>query len=262
MKMKKFLTTLTVALLLTSAVGTAHAANNESLRFGIDPTYAPYGSKDPSGKIVGFDVDLGDEICKRLHAKCLWVQCDFDGLIPALKARKFDGILSSMLVTPARAQEIAFSDKLYAAQSRLIVKKGSTLQPTPQSLAGKKVGVQQGTVDETYARTYWAPKGVEVVAYQNQDLVYEDLKLARLDASLQDRVQAALGFLKTPNGADYTFSGAPLNDESIYGVGTAIGLRKNDNELRSRINAAIAAMHQDGTFDRLEKKYFDFDIYK
>ena len=102
--MKKLLMSLTVALLLTCGLDTANATNSESIRFGIDPTYAPYGSKDPSGKIVGFDVDLGDEICKRLNAKCVWVQCDFDGLIPALKARKFDAILSSMLVTPARAQ--------------------------------------------------------------------------------------------------------------------------------------------------------------
>src|ERR1700741_4782895 len=118
-------------------------------------------------------------------------------MIPALRARKIDGILSCMMVTPKRAEEISFSDKLYAAQSRLIVKKGSLLQPTAESLAHKKVGVQQGTVEETYAKTYWGSKGVEIISYQNQDLVYADLKLGRLDASLQDGVQAALGFLKT-----------------------------------------------------------------
>ncbi|MFM0341531.1 ABC transporter substrate-binding protein [Paraburkholderia fungorum] len=259
--MKRFLATLTIALLAVSGFEAAYAKDSDSIHFGVDPSYAPFESKSADGKLVGFDIDLGDEICKHLHAKCVWVENDFDGMIPALKARKFDGILSSMMVTPKRAQEVSFSDKLYAAQSRLIVKRGSPLQPTAESLAHKKVGVQQGTVEETYAKTYWGPKGVEVIPYQNQDLVYADLKLGRLDASLQDGVQASLGFLKTPNGADYTFSGASLKGADILGAGTAIGLRKGDDELRGRIDDAISAIRKDGTYDRLQKKYFDFDIY-
>ena len=258
--MKKLLTAVTIALLATSSLY-AFAKDGDSIRFGVDPSYAPFESKNASGKLVGFDIDLGEAICQHAHAKCVWVESDFDGMIPALQARKFDGILSSMMITPKRAQEISFSNKLYAAQSRLIVKKGSPLKPTAESLANKKVGVQQGTAEETYAKTYWKPKNVEVISYQNQDLVYADLKLGRLDASLQDSVQAALGFLKTPGGAGFAFSGPALKDTEILGAGTAIGMRKNDADLNRRVNDAISAIRQDGTYERLQKKYFDFDIY-
>jgi len=252
---KKLLATLSVALLALSA-GAAHAKDWSTIRFGVDASYAPFESKAPDGKVVGFDVDLGNEICRRLHAKCVWVEQDFDGMIPALKARKFDGVLSSMTITPARAAQIAFSAKLFQTPTRLVAKKGSTLQPTAESLKGKSVGVEQGTIQETYAKTNWAPKGVNVVPYQNQDQVYADMLSGRLDAALQDEVQADLGFLKTPRGAGFQFAGAEIPTGAA-----AIGLRKEDTDLKAKIDQAIADMIKDGTYKKLEAKYFDFDVY-
>ncbi|HEY1611737.1 MAG TPA: ABC transporter substrate-binding protein [Paraburkholderia sp.] len=253
--MKKLLAALSVALLALSA-GVAHAKDWTTVRFGVDASYAPFESKAPDGKVVGFDIDLGNEICRRLNAKCVWVEQDFDGLIPALKAKKFDAVLSSMTVTPQRAQQIAFSSKLFNTPTRLVAKKGSPLQPTPESLKGKSVGVEQGTTQETYAKANWAPKGVNVVPYQNQDEVYADLMSGRLDAALQDEVQADLGFLKTPRGAGFQFAGPEIPTGAA-----AIGLRKEDTDLQTKINGAIAAMIKDGTYKKIEAKYFDFDVY-
>src|SRR6516164_3622376 len=142
--MKKLVIVAALALASTAAV----AKDLSVIRFGVDPTYAPFESKAPDGKLLGFDIDLGNAICAKLHAKCVWVESDFDGMIPALKARKFDGILSSMNVTEKRMREIDFSDKLYNAPSRLVAKKGSNLLPTAESLKGKRVGVVQGTIHE------------------------------------------------------------------------------------------------------------------
>ena len=253
--MKKLLAALSVALLAVSA-GAAHAKDWTTIRFGVDASYAPFESKAPDGKVVGFDVDLGNEICRRLNAKCVWVEQDFDGMIPALKAKKFDGVLSSMTITPQRAQQIAFSAKLFNTPTRLVAKKGSPLQATADSLKGKTVGVEQGTIQETYAKTNWAPKGVNVVPYQNQDQVYADLLSGRLDAALQDEVQADLGFLKTPRGAGFQFAGAEIPTGAA-----AIGLRKEDTDLKAKIDKAIADMIKDGTYKKLEAKYFDFDVY-
>ena len=253
--MKKLLAALSVALLAVSA-GAAHAKDWTTIRFGVDASYAPFESKAPDGKVVGFDVDLGNEICRRLNAKCVWVEQDFDGMIPALKAKKFDGVLSSMTITPQRAQQIAFSAKLFNTPTRLVAKKGSPLQATADSLKGKTVGVEQGTIQETYAKTNWAPKGVNVVPYQNQDQVYADLLSGRLDAALQDEVQADLGFLKTPRGAGFQFAGAEIPTGAA-----AIGLRKEDTDLKAKIDKAIADMIKDGTYKKIEKKYFDFDVY-
>lgn len=182
-------------------------------------------------------------------------------MIPALKARKFDGVLSSMSVTEKRLAQIAFTDKINNVPPRLVARRGSNLQPTAESLQGKSVGVEQGSTQETYARTYWEPKGVIVRTYQTQDLVYQDLLSGRLDASLQSSVQVDLGFLKTAKGANFEFAGPPLHDPKTLGVGSAIGVRKDDDALRTQINQALASLIQDGTYQRIAKKYFSFDIY-
>ncbi|MGF6770145.1 lysine/arginine/ornithine transport system substrate-binding protein [Paraburkholderia sp. GAS199] len=258
--MKKLLAALMVALLATVSIG-AHAKDWSTIRFGVDASYAPFESKGSDGKLVGFDIDLGNEICARLKAKCVWVENDFDGMIPALKAKKFDGVLSSMSMTPQRAEQIAFSSKLFNTPTRLVTKKGSGVMPTADSLKGKTVGVEQGTIQETYAKTYWEPKGTKVVPYQNQDQVYADLLSGRLDASLQDAVEAEIGFLKTPRGAGYEFAGKDLVDEKILGNGAGIGMRKEDTDLKAKVDKAIADIIKDGTYKKLEKKYFDFDVY-
>jgi len=252
---KKLLAALSVTLLAMSA-GVAHAKDWTTIRFGVDASYAPFESKAPDGKVVGFDVDLGNEICRRLKAKCVWVEQDFDGMIPALKAKKFDAVLSSMTITPQRSEQIAFSEKLFDTPTRLVAKKGSSLQPTAESLKGKSVGVEQGTIQETYAKANWAPKGVNVVPYQNQDQVYADLLSGRLDAALQDEVQADLGFLKTPRGVGFQFAGPEIPTGAA-----AIGLRKEDTDLKTKIDGAINGMIKDGTYKKIEAKYFDFDVY-
>ena len=197
--MKK--TVLALSLLVgLSATAASYAALPQTVRIGTDTTYAPFSSKDAKGDFVGFDIDLGNEMCKRMQIKCTWVASDFDALIPSLKAKKIDAIISSLSITEKRQQEIAFSDKLYAADSRLIAAKGSPIKPTLDSLKGKHVGVLQGSTQEAYANDNWRSKGVDVVAYANQDLIYSDLTAGRLDAALQDEVAASEGFLKQPAG--------------------------------------------------------------
>ncbi|BBF87087.1 histidine ABC transporter, histidine-binding periplasmic protein precursor HisJ [Aquitalea magnusonii] len=257
--MRKVITAVSLALMATSFG--AFAKDWKEIRFGVDASYAPFESKAPNGQLVGFDIDLGNEICARLKAKCVWVENDFDGMIPALKAKKFDGVLSSMSINEARLKEINFSAKLFNTPTRMVAKAGSGLQPTAASLKGKRVGVEQGTIQEAYAKAHWAPGGVEVVPYQNQSLVLADLASGRLDASLQDAIQADEGFLKKPEGKGFAFAGGNLNDPKTLGTGAGIGLRKEDTDLKAAIDKAIAGMLKDGTYKKIEKKYFTFDVY-
>lgn len=222
---------------------------------------APFSSKDAKGEFVGFDIDPGNELCKRIAVKCTGVGSDFDALFPSLKAKKIDAIISSLSITEKRQQEIAFSDRLYTADSRLIAVKGSPIQLAIESLKGKHVGVLQGSTQEAFGNDNWRSKGVDVVAYANQDLIYSDLAAGRLDAAFQDEVAASEGFLKQPIGKDYEFGGPSIKDEKLFGVGTGMGLRKEDNELREVLNKAFAEMRADGTWQNLAKKYFDFDVY-
>ncbi|GJH11448.1 ABC transporter substrate-binding protein [Caballeronia novacaledonica] len=257
--MKRLLTVLLGSMLAVS-IG-VHAKEWSTIRFGVDASYPPFESKAPDGTLVGFDIDVGNELCRRLNAKCVWVENAFDGMIPGLKSRKFDGVLSTMSMTPARVKQIAFSSKLFHVPTRLVAKRDSSIQPTADSLAGKTVGVEQGSMQETYAKAHWGAKGVKVVSYADQDQVYQDLLAGRLDASLQNAVQAERGFLDTPRGKPYGFAGGALEDSAIFGPGTAIGLRKEDTDLKEKLDGAIAAMIKDGTYKRIEQKYFDFDIY-
>ena len=228
------------------------------LRLGIDPTYPPMDVKMPDGTVTGFDVDLADEICRRIAMHCQWVEMEFSGMIPALQARKIDAIISSMAITEKRMQQIAFSTKLFQFKSRLIAKTGTPLTVSAEGLRGKRIGVQSGTQFETYAQKNWQPGGVEVVAYQSQEGVFEDLMAGRLDAALLGSVEADNGFLKTPRGKGFGFVGGPLE---MGDHGTGIGLRKDDVALKASIDSAIAGMRADGTYQKIAHKYFDFDVY-
>ena len=124
--MKKRVLALSLMLGLSSAAS-VFAAVPGSIRIGTDPTYPPFESKNAQGQLVGFDIDLANEICKRIHTQCTYVESDFDALIPSLKAKKIDAIISSLSITAKRQEEIAFSEKLYAANARLVAPKGSKI---------------------------------------------------------------------------------------------------------------------------------------
>ncbi|MBS0846805.1 histidine ABC transporter substrate-binding protein HisJ [Citrobacter sp. JGM124] len=258
--MKKRVLSLSLLVALFAA-SSSFAAIPKNLRIGTDPTYAPFEEKNAKGELVGFDIDLAKELCNRMNTQCVFVEGPLDGLIPSLKAKKIDAIMSSLSITERRKKEIDFTDKLYAADSRLVVAKGSPITPDVATLKGKRVGVLQGTTQETYGNEHWAPIGIEIVSYQGQDSIYADLLAGRIDAAFQDEVAASEGFLKVPAGAGYQFGGPAIKDEILFGVGTGMGVRKNDNELREALNTAFAEMRKDGTYDKLAKKYFDFNVY-
>ena len=257
--MKRTLLTLS-ALTLCLAAGAALAKDYKELRFGVDPSYAPFESKAADGSLVGFDIDLGNAMCVELKVKCRWVESDFDGTIPGLKANKFDGVISSMTVTPAREKVIDFSSELFSGPTALVYKKGSTVGIDLASLKGKKVGYEQGTIQEAYAKQVLDKAGVETQAYANQDQVYADLISGRLDASIQDMLQAELGFLKSPQGVDYEVS--PPVDSPLLPAKTAVGIAKGNSELKALINKGIQALHDDGTYAAIQKKHFgDLNLY-
>ena len=256
--MKKFALCVALAVMATAAM----AKEWKTVRIGVDASYPPFESMAPNGQVVGFDVDLTKALCEKMSIKCVWVPQNFDGIIPALKGKKYDIIVSSLTVTDKRREQIDFTDKLFDAPARMIAKTGSPLLPMVESLKGKRVGVEQGSTQEAYAKAYWEPKGVTIVPYQNQDQVYADLATGRLDAALQDELQADAGFLRTPRGKGFAWAGPEVKDPKTIGEGTAIGVRKEDGDLKAKLNKALADIHQDGTFKRLEKQYFDVDIYQ
>lgn len=251
---------LWLAVVIASTAGAAHAQSSGTLRFGIEAAYPPFESKTPAGELQGFDVDLGKAVCAQMKVKCVWVENAFDGLIPALQARKFDVINSAMNITAKRRQSIDFTPAIYVVPIVMVAKKGSGLLPDVKSLQGKHVGVLQGSSQEDFLKAHWANVGVNVVSYQDQDQVWADLLAGRLDAGVQEAQTAQDGFLNKSEGRDYAFAGEPLKDPATLGEGTGFGLRKGDKALQEKVNAALAALKKNGTLSALSVKYFNRDI--
>lgn len=250
-----------LASLFAPGIATPAWADASSMRFGIEAQYPPFESKDASGHLQGLDVDIGKAVCEQAHLTCTWVETSFDGLIPALQGRKFDAINSAMNATAQRRHTIDFTTVIYRVPTQLIARADSGLAATPESLKGKHVGVLQGSIQEAYAKAHWAPAGVDVVSYQDQNQVYADLVAGRLDATLVLAPAGQEGFLSRPDGKGFAFVGQPVRDEKILGSGIAFGIRRGDDALRTRLDAAIEKLQADGVVKALARKYLgDIDV--
>jgi polar amino acid transport system substrate-binding protein len=253
--MKNYVLSLVAALMLGGA------ATAETIKVGVaaEP-YPPFTSPDASGTWVGWEIDMMNAVCKQAQLDCVVTPTAWDGIIPALTSGQIDAIMSSMSITDDRKQTIDFSDKYYNTPTAIAVAAGSGLKATPESLAGKIVGVQVATIHETYVQKYFAPTAAEVKTYQTLDEVYQDLAAGRIDAAVADSIPVA-DFLNSESGKTCCeLAGNVADDPAILGQGIGVGLRKGD-PLLARFNDAIKAVRADGTYETISKKYFSFDPY-
>ncbi|BAN49980.1 ABC transporter substrate-binding protein [Metapseudomonas resinovorans] len=258
--MKKIALLGAMALSLLSPL-VAFADDAKPLRIGIEAAYPPFAFKTPDGKITGFDYDIGNALCEEMKVECKWIEQEFDGLIPALKVRKFDAVLSSMTITEERLKSVDFTNKYYHTPARLAMKEGTVINDPLVDLKGKKVGVQRASIYDRYATEVFAPAGVEVVRYSSQNEIFLDMTAGRLDATLADVVNIDDGFLKTDAGKGFTLVGPAFTEKKYFGEGAGIAVRKGDKALAEKINAAIAAIRANGKYKEVQDKYFKFDVY-
>ncbi len=238
---------------------TAAAAGMDKVRMGTEGAYPPFNYIDENGELQGFDVDIGNALCTAMKVECEWVTNDWDGIIPALMAKKYDTIIASMSITEDRMKKIGFSDKYYTTPAKFVRMKGSGIEITREDLAGKTIGVQSATIHEDFLRGEYGDI-VEIKTYGTQDEANLDFAAGRVDLLLADSVALLEGFLETDAGKDAEFVGPDFTDPKYFGLGAGIGVRKEDTELRDMLNAAIAQIRADVTYDRINAKYFDFDV--
>jgi arginine/ornithine transport system substrate-binding protein len=249
-----------LAAVLAFGAGAAAAKDWTKIRMATEGAYAPFNYVTPDGQLAGFDVDIANALCAEMKAECTLVKQDWDGMIPALLARKYDAIIASMSITEERKERVDFTDKYYHTPARLAAKKGAGLEATAEGLAGKKIGVQRETIHDKFATDNWGDTA-EIVRYGTQDEANLDAVAGRVDALLADMVVLDAGFLKTDLGKDFEFTGPEFNDPKWFGPGAGIAVRKQDKDLTEKLNQAIAAIRANGTYDKIAKKYFDFNIY-
>jgi polar amino acid transport system substrate-binding protein len=258
--MKRLIQCFTAAALLTLAAATGAEARTVKFSVSAEP-YPPFASKTPSGKWEGFEVDLIWAICKHLPKsdRCKLTATAWDGIIPALTAKKIDVIFASMSITDERKKTIDFTIPYYNTPAAIMARKDSSIAIDPASAKGKTIGVQTATIHENYADKYFKPAGANIKVYNTQDEANSDLAAGRIDATIAD--SAALDpFLKTDQGKDLAIKGFFPKDDPIWGAGVGAGVRKDDAKLLADLNDAIRAIYRDGTYDKLMKKYFTFDI--
>ncbi len=256
--MRRFVTQLAAAALAVSA-GIGPAAAGDELRIGVEGAYPPFSWKEADGSLKGFDIDIAFALCARMERECTLVEQDWDGMIPALLARKYDAIVASMSITEERRKRVDFTAKYYNTPAMFVAAEGAGLDISPAGLAGKAVGVQRGTTHQCFMEKLYPD--AELRLYATQEEVFLDLAAGRLDAQFSDSLQADGGFLKTDAGKGFAFAGGPQYDLECHGEGAGIAVRKGEGELLATLNAAIAAIREDGTYKSINDRYFDFDVY-
>lgn len=246
-----------LAVFASLTLPTAHAQGTK-LRVGVEGAYPPFSEVGADGQIKGFEIDLARDWCQRMKRECELVKLDFDGLIPALQARKIDAIVASLSITDTRRKAIAFSKSYYSTPQTFIARAGTGADISPAALKGKRIGVQSATINEAYVNALYGDSLIQ--RYGSQDQVYLDLKAGRIDYSLVDKT-AAETFMNSPAGKGVVAVGPALRDRRYFGDGVGVGLRKADEKtLGAAFNAAIDASRADGSFKRLNDKYFPYDI--
>lgn len=220
--------------------------------------YKPFAEKPAGQPWSGWEIEIIGAVCAAMNEKCEIVAVAWDGIIPALQAKKIDVIMASMSITKKRMKAIDFSDKYYNTPAVIVAPKDSGVTSDPASVKGKIVGVQVSTTHAHYAKKHLSG-GATVKTYSTFDEHNQDLVAGRVDAVVGDSL-AMQPFLTSSAGACCEVKGQ-LNDIEVFGPGVGAGIRKGEDELRAKVNAAIAKIRADGTYDKISKKYFNFDIY-
>lgn len=248
--------------LIAAALLVASPVAAQEVKIGIAAeAYPPFASPDASGNWVGWEVEIINAVCAAAEMQCVITPVAWDGIIPSLTSGQIDVIMASMSITEERLKTIDFSDKYYNTPTVVIGAKGVEMAATPEGLAGKIIGVQASTIHAAYVEKYFAPTAAEIKIYQTQDEANQDLAAGRIDATQADSI-AMDAFLASEAGAACCESkGAVADDPAILGLGVGAGIRKGEDELREKLNAGIAKIIADGTYDSISANYFPSSIY-
>ena len=268
---KKTILTVLASLML---IGNVYA---DKIKIGTEGAYPPWNSKDASGKLIGFEVELANWLCIYMKADCTIVEQDWDGMIPALVMKKFDAIMAGMSITDERLKVINFSQGYADEVASLAVMKGSSLESmsTPAgvsltkpnsdakkalktitaALEGKTVCTQTGTIHQNFLESGDVGT-VKVRTYKTQDEVNLDLTAGRCDVALA----AAVAFTDyaEKSGKSIVLVG-PTFSGGAFGNGVGVGLRKDDTALAKKFNKAINQARKSGKISELAIKWFGFD---
>ena len=250
---------LLIATLAVHDSALAQAPGWAKIRIGVEGNYPPFSQMSPDGKLSGFDIDIANAVCAQMKAECTFVNQEFDGMMPALNAKKFDMIVASMSITDERKKAADFSDSYYDIPSRWIAKNGTFKEATPAALKGKKIIVTRNTPRAAYVQANYKDSDILLVAKEAE--VTMELAAGRGDIGFGSSLAASAAFLKSPEGAGYGQVGPAINlGGAKQGGGVGIAMRKGEDSLRTKVNEALKTIKANGTYKKINDTYFTFDI--
>ncbi|MDH4607732.1 lysine/arginine/ornithine ABC transporter substrate-binding protein [Pseudomonas sp. BN102] len=247
---------IVASLLALLASGQVLAQDAETLRIGVEASYPPFSYKKPDGSLAGFEIEIGNALCADMQVRCTWVEQPFDGLIPALRVKKIDGIMSSMTVTSERLKVVDFSRSYYKTPARFVTRKDRPEITAQGPLDGLRVAVLRGSVHARYVQAKLVPRGVQMVQYGSQQEADLDLISGRVDAMMADAINLKENFLKSEGGKDFAFNGPSYDEEEYFGKGAGIAFRKGNDALMGRFNHALGNIGRNGTYQKIYESYF------
>jgi len=250
--MKQFKLLFISLFLLVAGTSVATA---DGIRIATEGAYPPFNMKNSSGQLVGFDVDIAKALCAEMKAKCEIVAQDWDGIIPGLLAKKYDAIVASMSITDERKKKVSFTGSYYSNYLRFVSDKSKGLNATKSGLKGKNLGAQRATIAAQHLEDNYR-KSANIKVYDTQEAAYLDLKAGRIDALLSD-IYPAYDWLQQSGNAGYGFIGDSIDIDDKIGI----AVRKGDKDLKKKLDAALKAIRANGTYAKINAKYFPFDIY-
>jgi arginine/ornithine transport system substrate-binding protein len=255
---------MSFVLALVSALGASNGALAQApewakIRIGVEANYPPFSMMGTDGKFSGFDIDIANAICAAIKAECTLVSQEWDGMMPALNARKFDMIVASMTITDERKKVADFSDSYYDIPSTFLAKTGTFADISPAALKGKTIIVNRNTPRAKYLADNYKDSQILQVAKESE--VTMELAAGRGDIGFGSSLAATAAFLKSNEGKAFSKVGPPIRPSGNQpGGGTGIAMRKGEETLRAKVNAGLKTITANGVYKAINDKYFDVYI--
>jgi polar amino acid transport system substrate-binding protein len=246
------------AMVLVCVLGAVSAAWAEPLRIATEGAYPPFNYFDEQGELTGFDVEIAKALCTAMQRECELVAVEWDHILDGLVADEYDAVVASMANTEERRTRVDFTNPYYRSRSSYLTRADADLEITPGGLAGKTLSTQEGTVQGDYLKRQFGERST-VRLTETTDQALDLLVAGEVDVVLLDSF-VGYEFLKSPRGKGFDFVGQALLPDELN-MPAHIAVQKNDDDLRKAFNQALKTIRFNGTYDRINRKYFPFSIF-
>jgi polar amino acid transport system substrate-binding protein len=230
------------------------------VRFLTESDFPPFNFYDEDGVLVGLNVDVARAVCLELNTACDIKVRPWGELLLALKRGEADAVIASHAVTPQNLAEVDFTDRYFHMPGRFAGKTGGeAVEMTPEGLEGKRIGVAKNTAHEAFLRSFFRSSVIR--SYESTELARDGLLQGEVDFVFDDGVSLVFWLHGTASKRCCELKGGPYLEPKFFGDGIAIAVPKNDQQIKTLINGALARLRANGRLDEIVERYFPIKVY-